>query len=136
MISGIDSSLYPKNQERNNTWRDKNVDKWDKLKKKVNDEILDYLKSHIVVEARKQQIKVRINNTIVDVCKLSEIEDLFKQYSTLEIARKMNIITKPQFSIDNKMEQIIMNKCALKYIAEKNDTTTKSCVARLITRNN
>ena len=46
----------------------------------------------------------------------------------------MNIITKTQLSIDNKMEEIIMNKCALKYIAEKDDTTTKRCVVRLITQ--
>ena len=70
---------------------------------------------------------------MVDVCKWSDIGNSFKQYSSPDIARKMNIITKTQFSIDNKMEQIIMNKCALKYIAEKDDTTTKSCVARLIT---
>ena len=86
----------------------------------------------MIAEAQKQQIKVRINNTVVDICKWSDIGHSFKQYSSQDIARKMNIITKIQLFIDNKMEQIIMNKCALKYIAEKDDTTTKSCVARLI----
>ena len=54
-------------------WRDKDISKWDKLKKKVSDEILDYLKSRMIVEAQKQQIKVRINNTMVDVCKWLDI---------------------------------------------------------------
>ena len=79
----------------------------------------------MIVEAQKQQIKVRINNTMVDVCKWSDIGKSFKQYSSPDIARKMNTITKTQFSIDNKMEQIIVNECALKYIADKDDTTTK-----------
>ena len=47
----------------------------------------------------------------------------------------MNIITETQFNIDDKMEETIMDKYALKYIAEKDDTTTKSYVARLITQN-
>ena len=59
-----------------------------------------------------------------------------QQYSLPDIAMKMNIITKTQFSIDNKMEETIINKCALKYTAEKDVTTTKSCVARLITQEN
>ena len=37
-----DYFLDPKNQERNNAWRDKDISKWDKLKKKVSDEILDF----------------------------------------------------------------------------------------------
>ena len=126
----------PKNQERNNAWQDKDVDKWDKLKKKVSDNILDYLKTHMIAEAQKEQIKVMINNTIVDVCKWSDIGNSFKQYSSPDIAMKMNIITKTQFSIDNKTEEIIMNKCALKYIVEKDDTTTKKLCHRLITQKN
>ena len=68
-----DYFVNPKNQKRNKAWRNKGVDKWDKLKKKVSDEILDYLKSRMIVEAQKQQIKVRINNTMVDVCKWLDI---------------------------------------------------------------
>ena len=131
-----DYFVDPKNQERNNTWRNTNVEKWDKLKKKLSEEILDYLKNCMIAEAKKQKIKVRKKCMMVDVCRWSDIGTSFKQYSSVEIARKMNIITKPQFSSDNKMEQIIMNKYALKYIAEKDDTTTKSCVTRLITQTN
>ena len=73
---------------------------------------------------------------MVDVCKQSDIGKSFKKYSSPDIAIKINIITKTQFSIDNKMEEIIMNKCALKYTAERDDTTIKNCVARLITQKN
>ena len=125
-----DYFVDPKTQERNNAWRDKDISKLDKLKKKVSDEILDYLNPRMIVEPQKQKIKVRINNIMVDVCKWSDIENSFKQYSSPEIVMKMNIITKTQFSIDNKMEETIMDKCALKYTVEKNDTTTKSYVAR------
>ena len=59
-----------------------------------------------------------------------------QQYSSPDIAMKMNIITKTQFNVDNKTEETIMNKCSLKYTAEKDDTTTKFCVARLITQKN
>ena len=44
----------PKNQERNNTCRDKNVNKCYKLKEKVSDDILDYLKTRMIAEAQKQ----------------------------------------------------------------------------------
>ena len=123
----------PKTQIGNTVWRDKDVSKWDKLKEKVINEILDYLKTRMIVEAQKQNIKVRRNNVMVDVCKWSDIGLSFKQYSTHEIAMKMNIITKTQFHIDDKMEETIMDRCSLKYTAEKNDTTTKICVVRLIT---
>ena len=95
-------------------------------------EILDYLKTRMIVEAQKQNIKVRKNNVMVDVCKWSDIGLSFRQHSTNEIAMKLNIITKTHFQ-DDKMEENIMEKCSLKYTAEKNDTTTKSCVARMIT---
>ena len=62
---------------------------------------------------------------MVDVCKWSDIGNSFKKYSSPDIAMKMNIITKTQFSIEKKMEEIIMNKFALKYTVEKDDTTTK-----------
>ena len=105
------------------------------LKKKVSDEILDHLKTRMIVESQKQKIEVRNNNIMVDVCKWSDIGTSFKQYSSPEITMKMNIITETQFNIDDKMEETIMDKCALKYIAEKDDATTKGCVARLITQN-
>ena len=41
-----------------------------------------------------------------------------------------------QFTNGNTIKQIIMHKCALKYIAKKDDTTTKNCVASLITQKN
>ena len=50
-----DYFVDPKNQERNNVWRDKNIDKWDKLNKKASDEILDCLKTHMIAEAQKQK---------------------------------------------------------------------------------
>ena len=87
----------------------------------------------MIVESQKQNIKVRNKNLMVDVCKWSDIGKSIKQHSTNEIAMKMNIITKTQFNIDDKMEETIMDRCSLKYTAEKDDTTTKSCVARLIT---
>ena len=80
-------------------------------------------------------IKVRINNTMVDVCKWLDIGKSFKKYSSPDIAIKINIITKTQFSIDNKMEETIMNKYALKYTAEEDGTTTKRCITRLRTVN-
>ena len=86
----------------------------------------------MIVESQKQNVKVRNKNLMVDVCKWSDIGTSFKQYSTNEIAMKINIITKTQFNIDDKMEETIMDRCSLKYTAEKDDTTTKSCVARLI----
>ena len=46
----------------------------------------------------------------------------------------MNIITKTQLGSGNKMEKIMIDRCALKYISEKDDTTTKSYIARLITQ--
>ena len=52
---------------------------------------------------------------MVDVCKWSDIGTSFKQYSTNEIAMKINIITKTQFNIDDKMEETIMDRCSLKY---------------------
>ena len=118
---------------RNTVWRDKDIIKWDKLKEKVTNEILDYLKTRMIVEAQKQNIKVRRKKLMVDVCKWLDIGLSFKQHSTNEIAMKMNIITKTQFNIDDKMEETIMDRCSLKYTVEKNDTTTKSCVAGLIT---
>ena len=69
---------------------------------------------------------------MVDVCKWSDIGLSFRQHSTNESAMKLNIITKTQFQ-DDKMEETIMDRCSLKYTAEKNDKTTKSCIARLIT---
>ena len=48
----------------------------------------------MIAEAQKQNIKVTTNNTMVNVCKWTDIGNSFKQYSTSEIARKMNIITK------------------------------------------
>ena len=71
-----------------------------------------------------------------DVCKWSDISTSFKQYSSVEISRKINIITKTQFVSDNKMKKTIMDKCLLKYTSEKYDTTTKMCVVRLITHKN
>ena len=127
-----DYFVDPKTQVRNTVWRDKDISKWDKLKKNVSNEILDYLKIRMIVEAQKQNIKVRKKNLMVDVCKWSDIGLSFKQYSTHEIAMKMNIITKTQFNIDDKMEETIMDS-SLKYTAEKNDTMTKICVVRLIT---
>ena len=50
-----DYFVDPKNQERNNVWRDKNIDKWNKLNKKASDKILDYLKTHMIAEAQKQK---------------------------------------------------------------------------------
>ena len=72
---------------------------------------------------------------MVDVCKWSDIGNSFKQYSSPDIAMELNIITKTQFSIDNKMEETIMNKYALKYTAEEDGTTTKRCITRLRTVN-
>ena len=89
----------------------------------------------MIVEAQKK-IKVRINNTMVDVCQWSDIGNSFKQNTSPDIAMKKNIITKTQFSIDTIMEETIMNKCALKYTAEKDDTPTTGCIARLITQKN
>ena len=117
---------------RNTVWRDKDIIKWDKLKEKVTNEILDYLKTRMIVEAQKQNIKVRRKKLMVDVCKWSDIGLSFKQHSTNEITMKMNIITNTQFNIDDKMEETIMDS-SLKYTAEKNDTMTKICVVRLIT---
>ena len=88
----------------------------------------------MIAEAQKQKIKIRKNNIMVDVCRWSDIGTSFKEYSPVETSGKMNIITKTQFSSEKKMKQIIMNKYALKYIAEKDDIMTKSCVARLITQ--
>ena len=127
-----DYFVDPKSQMRNTVFRNKGVIKWDKLKEKVINEILDYLKTRMIVEAQKQNIKVRRNNVMVDVCKWSDIGLSFSQHSTNEIAMKINIITKTQFQ-DDKMEETIMDRCSLKYTAEKNDKTTKSCIARLIT---
>ena len=84
------------------------------------------------MKSQKQKIKLRNNNIMVDVCKWSDISTSFKQHSTPKSAMKINIITKTQFNIDDKMEETIMDRCSLKYTAEKDDTTTKSCVARLI----
>ena len=39
-----DYFVDPKTQERNTTWWEKDISKWDKLKKMVSYEILDYLK--------------------------------------------------------------------------------------------
>ena len=64
-----DYFVDPKSQMRNTVWRNKDVIKWDKLKEKVINEILDYLKTRMIVEAQKQNIKVRRNNVMVDVCK-------------------------------------------------------------------
>ena len=52
-----DYFVDPKTQERNNEWRDKDISKWDKLKKKVSDEILDYLKTRMSVESEKQKLR-------------------------------------------------------------------------------
>ena len=62
--------------------------------KKVIEEILNYLTTRMIAEAQKQKIKVRKNNIMVDVCRWSDIGTSFNQYSSVEIARKMNIITK------------------------------------------
>ena len=62
---------------------------------------------------------------MVDVCKWLDIWNSFKQYSSPDIAMKMNIITKTQFNIDDKMEETIIDRCSLKYTVEKDDTTTK-----------
>ena len=127
-----DYFVDPKSQQMNTVFRNKDVIKWDKLKKKVINEILDYLKTRMIVEAQKKNLKVRKNNVMVNVCKWSDIGLSFSQHSTKEIAMKLNIITKTQFQ-DDKIEETIMDKCSLKYTAEKNDNTTKSCIARLIT---
>ena len=127
-----DYFVDPKSQQMNTVFRNKDVIKWDNLKKKVVNEIKDYLKTRMIVEAQKKNLKVRKNNVMVAVCKWSDIGLSFSQYSTKEIAMKLNIITKTQFQ-DDKIEETIMEKCSLKYTAEKNDKTTKSCIARLIT---
>ena len=127
-----DYFVDPKSQQMNTVFRNKDKIKWDKLKKKVIIEIFDYLKTRMIVEAQKNNLKVRKNNAMVNVCKWSDIGQSYSQHSSKEIARRLNIITKTQFQ-DEKMEEIIMEKCSLKYTAEKDDTTTKSCVARLIT---
>ena len=75
-----DYFVHPKNQEINNAWRDKNVHKWDKLKQNVSDEMMDCLKTRMIVEAQTQQIKERINNTMVDVYKWSNIGNSFKHH--------------------------------------------------------
>ena len=62
---------------------------------------------------------------MVDVCKWSDISTSFKQHSTPKSVMKINIITKTQFNIDDKMEETIIDRCSLKYTAEKDDTTTK-----------
>ena len=77
-----------KTQARNTVWWDKDISKWDKLKEKVSNEILDYLKTRMIVEAQKQNIKVKEKNLMVDVCKWSNIGLSFKQHSTNEIAMK------------------------------------------------
>ena len=69
-----DYFVDPKNQEKNNTWRNKNVEKQDQLKKKVSEEIPDFLKKHMIAEAQKQKIKVRKNNIMVDICRCSDID--------------------------------------------------------------
>ena len=56
----------------------------------------------MIAEAQKEKIKIRKNNTMVDVCKWSDIGTSFKEYSSVETSRKMNIITKTQFSSKNK----------------------------------
>ena len=127
-----DYFVDPKTQQMNNVFRNKDKNKWEKLKKKVVIEIFDYLKTKMIVEAQKNNLKVRRNNAMVNVCKWSDIGLSYSQHSSKEIARRLNIITKTQFQ-DEKMEEIIMEKCSLKYTAEKNDNTTKSCIARLIT---
>ena len=52
-----DYFVDPKTQERNNAWRDKDISKLDKLKKKVSDEILDYLNPRMIVEPQKQKLR-------------------------------------------------------------------------------
>ena len=47
-----DYFVHPKNQEINNAWRDKNVHKWVKLKQNVSDEMMDCLKTRMIVEAQ------------------------------------------------------------------------------------
>ena len=100
----IDNTIYkcihrdyfvdPKTQEINTTRRNKNIEKWNKLKKKVSEEIMDYLKTCTIAQAQKQKKQVRKNNKMGDVCRWSDIGTSSKQYSLVEIARKMNIITK------------------------------------------
>ena len=77
------------------------------------------------MESQKQKVKLRNKNTMVDVCKWSDIATSFKQYSTPNIAIKINIITKTQFHIDDRMEETFMDRYSLKYTADKDDTTTK-----------
>ena len=101
-----DYFVDPKTQERNTVWRDKDISKWDKLKKKVSDEILDYLKTRMIVESQKQNIKVRNKHLMVDVCKWSDIGTSFKQYSTNEIAMKINIITKDNLTLTTKWRKL------------------------------
>ena len=52
-----DYFVDPKTQERNTVWWDKDISKWDKLKKRVSDEILDYLKTRMIVESQKQKLR-------------------------------------------------------------------------------
>ena len=127
-----DYFVDPKTQQMNNVFRNKDKNKWEKLKKKVVTEIFDYLKTKMIVEAQKNNLKVRRNNAMVNVLKWSDIGLSYSQHSSKEIARRLNIITKTQFQ-DEKMEEIIMENCSLKYTVEKTCDTTKSCIARLIT---
>ena len=64
-----DYFVDPKTQQMNNVFRNKDKNKWEKLKKKVVIEIFDYLKTKMIVEAQKNNLKVRKNNAMVNVCK-------------------------------------------------------------------
>ena len=52
-----DYFVDPKTQERNVTQRNKNTNKWNKLNKKVSEELMDYLKDCMIAEAQKQKYR-------------------------------------------------------------------------------
>ena len=89
----------------------------------------------MIAEAQNQNMIVRLGNNIKEICRWTDIGKSFGQYSSIEIARKVNIIGKTQF--DDDIQEIVKNMmetCLIKYTSEKDIRTTKSCVARLITK--
>ena len=56
---------------------------------------------------------------MIDMCKWLDIGHPYKQYSSPEVARKMNFITKIKFGSDTKMKKIIMERCSFKSSSKK-----------------
>ena len=73
----------------------------------------------MIAQAQKQNIKVRKGNPMIDMCKWLDIGHPYKQYSSPEVARKMNFITKTKFGSDTKMKKIIMERCSFKSSSKK-----------------